>query len=91
MSTRCPPKRVPSADRFFFPLQTHHVATQSYSVGGQRSSGQLTAKPAGVRPDYRSRWCAVSREHSGQPNPLGRRLANCAPHPVSSCPRSAKE
>ncbi|MGH0147448.1 UNVERIFIED_CONTAM: hypothetical protein FKN15_069920 [Acipenser sinensis] len=25
---------------------------QSYSVGGQRSSGQLTGKPAGTRPDY---------------------------------------
>ncbi|MGH0145982.1 UNVERIFIED_CONTAM: hypothetical protein FKN15_049792 [Acipenser sinensis] len=33
---------------------------QSYSVGGQRSSGQLTGKPAGARPDYRGRWCAVS-------------------------------
>ncbi|MGH0133473.1 UNVERIFIED_CONTAM: hypothetical protein FKN15_035421 [Acipenser sinensis] len=31
---------------------------QSYSVGGQRSSGQLTGKPAGARPDYRGRWCA---------------------------------
>ncbi|MGH0127205.1 UNVERIFIED_CONTAM: hypothetical protein FKN15_051322 [Acipenser sinensis] len=29
---------------------------QSYSVGGQRSSGQLTGKPAGARPDYRGRW-----------------------------------
>ncbi|MBN3280542.1 TFEC factor, partial [Polyodon spathula] len=33
--------------------------TQSYSVGGQRSSGQLTCKPASTRPDYRGRWCAV--------------------------------
>ncbi|MGH0125393.1 UNVERIFIED_CONTAM: hypothetical protein FKN15_026380 [Acipenser sinensis] len=32
---------------------------QSYSVGGQCSSGQLTGKPAGARPDYRGRWCAV--------------------------------
>ncbi|MGH0154623.1 UNVERIFIED_CONTAM: hypothetical protein FKN15_037817 [Acipenser sinensis] len=32
--------------------------TQSYSVGGQRSSGQLTGKPAGARPDLRGRWCA---------------------------------
>ncbi|MGH0154780.1 UNVERIFIED_CONTAM: hypothetical protein FKN15_005048 [Acipenser sinensis] len=31
---------------------------QSYSVGGQRSSGQLTGKLAGARPDYRGRWCA---------------------------------
>ncbi|MGH0125383.1 UNVERIFIED_CONTAM: hypothetical protein FKN15_026370 [Acipenser sinensis] len=36
---------------------------QSYSVGGQRSSGQLTGKPAGALPDYRGRWCAVSRGH----------------------------
>ncbi|MGH0117050.1 UNVERIFIED_CONTAM: hypothetical protein FKN15_028162 [Acipenser sinensis] len=42
---------------------------QSYSVGGQRSSGQLTGKPAGTRPDYRGRWCAVSRGHPGRPNP----------------------
>ncbi|MGH0170350.1 UNVERIFIED_CONTAM: hypothetical protein FKN15_000810 [Acipenser sinensis] len=69
MNTRCPPKRVPSAARFF----THYELTvqppQSYSVGGQRSSGQLTGKPAGARPDYRGRWCAVSRGHPGRPNP----------------------
>ncbi|MGH0145470.1 UNVERIFIED_CONTAM: hypothetical protein FKN15_005422 [Acipenser sinensis] len=35
---------------------------QSYSVGGQRSSGQLTGKPAGARPDYRGHWCAVCLE-----------------------------
>ncbi|MGH0146729.1 UNVERIFIED_CONTAM: hypothetical protein FKN15_027548 [Acipenser sinensis] len=29
---------------------------QSYSVGGQRSSGQLTGKPAGARPDHRGHW-----------------------------------
>ncbi|MGH0142481.1 UNVERIFIED_CONTAM: hypothetical protein FKN15_013415 [Acipenser sinensis] len=38
---------------------------QSYSVGGQRSSGQLTGKPAGARTDYRGRWCAVSRGYPG--------------------------
>ncbi|MGH0117639.1 UNVERIFIED_CONTAM: hypothetical protein FKN15_041831 [Acipenser sinensis] len=38
--------------------KTRHAATQSYSIGGQRSSGQLTGKPAGARPDYRGRWCA---------------------------------
>ncbi|MGH0127067.1 UNVERIFIED_CONTAM: hypothetical protein FKN15_053235 [Acipenser sinensis] len=32
---------------------------QSYSVGGQRSSGQLTGKPAGAQPDYRGRWYAT--------------------------------
>ncbi|MGH0128237.1 UNVERIFIED_CONTAM: hypothetical protein FKN15_033793 [Acipenser sinensis] len=34
---------------------------RSYSVGGQRSSVQLTGKPAGARPDYRDRWCAPNR------------------------------
>ncbi|MGH0150495.1 UNVERIFIED_CONTAM: hypothetical protein FKN15_017803 [Acipenser sinensis] len=33
--------------------------TQSYSVRGQRSSGQLTGKPAGARPVYRGRWCVL--------------------------------
>ncbi|MGH0131660.1 UNVERIFIED_CONTAM: hypothetical protein FKN15_062484 [Acipenser sinensis] len=31
--------------------------------------GQLTDKPVGAQPDYRGRWCAVSREHSDRPNP----------------------
>ncbi|MGH0170353.1 UNVERIFIED_CONTAM: hypothetical protein FKN15_000813 [Acipenser sinensis] len=34
---------------------------QSYSVGGPRSSGQLTGRPAGARLDYRGRWCVVVR------------------------------
>ncbi|MGH0144192.1 UNVERIFIED_CONTAM: hypothetical protein FKN15_005907 [Acipenser sinensis] len=46
-----------------------YLLPQSYSVGGQRSSGQLTGKPAGTRPDYRGRWCAVSRGYPGRPNP----------------------
>ncbi|MGH0119589.1 UNVERIFIED_CONTAM: hypothetical protein FKN15_056857 [Acipenser sinensis] len=75
MSMRCPPKRVPSADRFFFTLQTHHAATQSYNVGGQCSPGQLTGKPAGAQPHYRGRWCAVSREHPGRPNPPSPQVA----------------
>ncbi|MGH0151545.1 UNVERIFIED_CONTAM: hypothetical protein FKN15_039898 [Acipenser sinensis] len=69
MNTRCPPKRVPSADRFFTRCRLTVQPPQSYSVGGQRSPGQLTGKPAGARPDYRGRWCAVSREHPGRPNP----------------------
>ncbi|MGH0154382.1 UNVERIFIED_CONTAM: hypothetical protein FKN15_026755 [Acipenser sinensis] len=42
---------------------------------------QFTYKPAGARPDYRGRWCAVSREHPARPNPPSprRRSANCAP------------
>ncbi|MGH0134586.1 UNVERIFIED_CONTAM: hypothetical protein FKN15_057884 [Acipenser sinensis] len=69
MNTRCPPKRVPSAARFFTHCELTLQLPQSYSVGGQRSSGQLTGKPAGARPDYRGRWCAVSRGHPGRPNP----------------------
>ncbi|MGH0132882.1 UNVERIFIED_CONTAM: hypothetical protein FKN15_067661 [Acipenser sinensis] len=59
MNTRCPPKRVPSAARFFTHCELTVQPPQSYSVGGQRSSGQLTGKPAGARPDYRGRWCAM--------------------------------
>ena len=69
MNTRCPPKRVPSAARFFTHCELTVQPPQSYSVGGQRSSGQLTGKPAGAQPDYRGRWCAVSRGHPGRPNP----------------------
>ncbi|MGH0117515.1 UNVERIFIED_CONTAM: hypothetical protein FKN15_038035 [Acipenser sinensis] len=61
MNTRCPPKRVPSAARFFTHCELTVQPPQSYSVGGQRSSEQLT----GARPDYRGRWCAVSRGHPG--------------------------
>ncbi|MGH0132493.1 UNVERIFIED_CONTAM: hypothetical protein FKN15_053939 [Acipenser sinensis] len=46
MNTRCPPKRVPSAARFFTLSRLTVQPPQSYSVGGQRSSGQLTGKPA---------------------------------------------
>ncbi|MGH0135480.1 UNVERIFIED_CONTAM: hypothetical protein FKN15_006452 [Acipenser sinensis] len=63
MNTRCPPKRVPSAARFFTLCRITVQLPQSYSVGGQRSSGQLTGKPAGARPDYRGRWCAVLPLH----------------------------
>ncbi|MGH0129205.1 UNVERIFIED_CONTAM: hypothetical protein FKN15_037829 [Acipenser sinensis] len=74
-STRCPPKRVPSANRFFTYCRLIMQPPQSYSVGGQRSPGQLTGKPAGARPDYRGRWCAVSRGHPGQPSPPSPRAA----------------
>ncbi|MGH0132712.1 UNVERIFIED_CONTAM: hypothetical protein FKN15_008194 [Acipenser sinensis] len=39
MNTRCPPKRVPSAARFFTLCRLTMQPPQSYSVGGQRSSG----------------------------------------------------
>ncbi|MGH0141806.1 UNVERIFIED_CONTAM: hypothetical protein FKN15_000599 [Acipenser sinensis] len=58
MNTRCPPKRVSSAARFFSLCRLTVQPPQSYSVGGQHSSGQLTDKPAGARPDYRGRWFA---------------------------------
>ncbi|MGH0129274.1 UNVERIFIED_CONTAM: hypothetical protein FKN15_038657 [Acipenser sinensis] len=48
MNTRCPLKRVPSAARFFTHCEHTVQPPQSYSVGGQRSSGQLTGKPAGA-------------------------------------------
>ncbi|MGH0139630.1 UNVERIFIED_CONTAM: hypothetical protein FKN15_040501 [Acipenser sinensis] len=72
MNTRCPPKRVPSAACFFTLCRLTVQPPQSYSIGGQQSSGQLTGKPAGARQDYRGRWCAgalVSRGHPGRPNP----------------------
>ncbi|MGH0149168.1 UNVERIFIED_CONTAM: hypothetical protein FKN15_016068 [Acipenser sinensis] len=52
---------------------------QSYSVGGQHSSGQLIGKPASARPVYRGCWFAASRGHPGRPilSPPGRRSANC--------------
>ncbi|MGH0177603.1 UNVERIFIED_CONTAM: hypothetical protein FKN15_074885 [Acipenser sinensis] len=49
MNTRCPPKSVPSAACFFTLCSLTVQPPQSYSVGGQRSSGQLTGKPAGAR------------------------------------------
>ncbi|MGH0131440.1 UNVERIFIED_CONTAM: hypothetical protein FKN15_007177 [Acipenser sinensis] len=69
MNTHCPPKRVLSPARFFTLCRLTVQLPQSYSVGGQRSSGQLTGKSAGALPDYRGRWCAVSRGHPGRPNP----------------------
>ncbi|MGH0169579.1 UNVERIFIED_CONTAM: hypothetical protein FKN15_059711 [Acipenser sinensis] len=53
-----PPKRVPSAALFFTLCRLTMQPPQSYSFGGQHSSGQLTGKPAGAQPDYRGRWCA---------------------------------
>ncbi|MGH0178107.1 UNVERIFIED_CONTAM: hypothetical protein FKN15_007887 [Acipenser sinensis] len=72
-NTLCPPKRVPSADRFFSLCRPAMLPPQSCSVGGQRSSRQLTGEPAGARPDYRGRWCAVSQGHTGPPKPGGAR------------------
>ncbi|MGH0176043.1 UNVERIFIED_CONTAM: hypothetical protein FKN15_009234 [Acipenser sinensis] len=59
MNTRCLPKHVPSAACFFTLCRLTVQPPQSYSVGGQRSSGQLTGKPADARSDHRGRWCAM--------------------------------
>ncbi|MGH0143263.1 UNVERIFIED_CONTAM: hypothetical protein FKN15_009156 [Acipenser sinensis] len=55
-NTCCPVKRVPSATRFFAHCRPTMQPPKSYSVGGQRSPGQLTGKPAGAWPDHRGRW-----------------------------------
>ncbi|MGH0168747.1 UNVERIFIED_CONTAM: hypothetical protein FKN15_055241 [Acipenser sinensis] len=70
----CTSRRVPSAARFFTLCRLTVQPPQNYSVGGQRSSEQLTGKPAGARSDYRGRWCAVSRGHRGRPNPPSPRM-----------------
>ncbi|MGH0134487.1 UNVERIFIED_CONTAM: hypothetical protein FKN15_055212 [Acipenser sinensis] len=70
MNTRCPPKRVPSAVSFFTLCRLTVQPPQSDSVGGQHSSGQLTGKPAGVRPDYRGRWCAYVETISSKQSDL---------------------
>ncbi|MGH0161405.1 UNVERIFIED_CONTAM: hypothetical protein FKN15_041261 [Acipenser sinensis] len=61
----CPLMRVPSANCFFSLCKPTMQPNQSYNVGGQRSSGQLTDKPTGAWPVYRGRWCTVSRGHPG--------------------------
>ncbi|MGH0116043.1 UNVERIFIED_CONTAM: hypothetical protein FKN15_060507 [Acipenser sinensis] len=40
MSTRCPPKRVSSAEHFFYTLQAHHAATSELQ---RRRTTQLWA------------------------------------------------
>ncbi|MGH0124241.1 UNVERIFIED_CONTAM: hypothetical protein FKN15_053503 [Acipenser sinensis] len=60
MNTRCPPKRVSSAAGFFTLCRLTVQPPQSYNVGGQHNSRQLTGKPAGARPDYRGRWCVLT-------------------------------
>ncbi|MGH0152475.1 UNVERIFIED_CONTAM: hypothetical protein FKN15_025022 [Acipenser sinensis] len=83
MNTRCPPKSVPSAARFFTICRLTVQPPRSYSVGGQRSSGHLTGKPTDARPDYRGRWCALSRGHSlppGDARPIERRPLGAPVH-----------
>ncbi|MGH0175262.1 UNVERIFIED_CONTAM: hypothetical protein FKN15_013210 [Acipenser sinensis] len=93
VNTRCPQKRVPSVARFFTLCRLTVQPPQSYSVGGQRSSGQLTGKPAGAWPDCRGRWCAVSQGHPDRHNPPSPRttLGQLSTSPWSSRPRSAVE
>ncbi|MGH0161516.1 UNVERIFIED_CONTAM: hypothetical protein FKN15_066479 [Acipenser sinensis] len=68
-NTRCPPKRVPSADCFFSHCGLTVQPPKSYSVGGQRSSRAAYRQARRRPPDYRGRWCAVSRGHPGRPKP----------------------
>ncbi|MBN3284521.1 COMT methyltransferase, partial [Polyodon spathula] len=56
MNTCCPPKPVPSAARFF--PRCRLTVQRLRDTVSEDSPGQLTGKPAGVRPDYRGRWCA---------------------------------
>ncbi|MGH0156876.1 UNVERIFIED_CONTAM: hypothetical protein FKN15_032622 [Acipenser sinensis] len=86
MNTRCPPKRVLSADRFTADSQCSHPRRATASEDNA-AIGQLTGKPAGAQPDYRGRWCAVRRGHPGRPNPPSARLLEA---PVL-CRHSAKE
>ncbi|MGH0154232.1 UNVERIFIED_CONTAM: hypothetical protein FKN15_025925 [Acipenser sinensis] len=71
MNTFCPLKHVPSAARFFTLCRLTVQPPQSYSVGGQRSSGQLTGKPAGALPDYRVREPLRMSGNLGDGAPLG--------------------
>ncbi|MGH0129699.1 UNVERIFIED_CONTAM: hypothetical protein FKN15_069218 [Acipenser sinensis] len=84
MNTRCPPKRVPSAARFFTRCRLTVQPPQSYSVGGQRSSGQLTGKPAGARPDHRGRWCELYLGSAYRYHPCADSGSNEDEHTLSS-------
>ncbi|MGH0134368.1 UNVERIFIED_CONTAM: hypothetical protein FKN15_072358 [Acipenser sinensis] len=61
MNTRCPPKRVPSADRFFSLCRPAMQPPQSYSVGGQRN---LQASPQA--PDTYTVYIVVRQEEKMQ-------------------------
>ncbi|MGH0178346.1 UNVERIFIED_CONTAM: hypothetical protein FKN15_077207 [Acipenser sinensis] len=63
MNPRCPPKCVPSAARFFTRCRLAVQPPQSYSVGGQRSSGAAyrqarrhPARPQGGAGELRTPW-----------------------------------
>ncbi|MGH0150345.1 UNVERIFIED_CONTAM: hypothetical protein FKN15_051143 [Acipenser sinensis] len=67
MNPRCPLKRVPSAARFFTHCRLAMQLPQSYSVGGQHSSGQLIGKPAGTRPDHKGALVRDPKESRAVP------------------------
>ncbi|MGH0153075.1 UNVERIFIED_CONTAM: hypothetical protein FKN15_034833 [Acipenser sinensis] len=56
MNTRCPPKRVLLAARFFTLCRLTVQPPFTELQKEQRSSGRFTGKPTGARPDYRCRW-----------------------------------
>ncbi|MGH0173046.1 UNVERIFIED_CONTAM: hypothetical protein FKN15_064916 [Acipenser sinensis] len=64
-STRCPPTRVPSADHFFFTLQTHHAATQELQ---RRRTIQLWAV-------YRKARRRLARLQGSLPSTVSNRIA----------------
>ncbi|MGH0116116.1 UNVERIFIED_CONTAM: hypothetical protein FKN15_074757 [Acipenser sinensis] len=47
--------------------RSHPRATESED---NAALGQLTGKPAGARPDYRGRWCALDRRQSDSVSPV---------------------
>ncbi|MGH0188758.1 UNVERIFIED_CONTAM: hypothetical protein FKN15_031285 [Acipenser sinensis] len=59
MSARCPPKRVPSTARFFTLCRLIVQPPQRCSVGGQRSSGQITGKPSANNDPCEMHICAA--------------------------------
>ncbi|MGH0189519.1 UNVERIFIED_CONTAM: hypothetical protein FKN15_036000 [Acipenser sinensis] len=73
MSARCPPKRVPSTARFFTlcrltvqpPQRCSRLPVQPpqrCSVGGQRSSGQITGKPSANNDPCEMHICECDRK-----------------------------
>ncbi|MGH0147158.1 UNVERIFIED_CONTAM: hypothetical protein FKN15_069939 [Acipenser sinensis] len=76
MNTRCPPKRVPSADCFFSHCGLTMQPPKSYSIGGQCSSRAAYRQARRHPARLRGRWCAVSQGQPGRPSPPSPRAAH---------------
>ncbi|MGH0191795.1 UNVERIFIED_CONTAM: hypothetical protein FKN15_076043 [Acipenser sinensis] len=87
MNTCCPPKCVPSADRFFTPC-SHLGATASEDNAAR---GNLQASPQALGQTTGVAGARRAEDTLADLNPPGRRSANCAPPPGNFCPRSAME